>query len=51
MTIEAKYEDDHAVASEPFTIIALPAKMLAMMGEIRLWNCKSLDTVCDVGGS
>jgi hypothetical protein len=36
--MDAKYEDDQAVASEPLTIMALPAKMEAMTGLMRLWN-------------
>lgn len=31
---------DQAVASEPLTMIALPAKMEAIMGDMRLWNCR-----------
>jgi hypothetical protein len=38
VAIAVKYEDDQAVFSEPFTIMALPAKMDAMIGERRLWN-------------
>jgi hypothetical protein len=36
--MDAKYDEDQAVASEPLTIIALPAKMDAMTGLMRLWN-------------
>jgi hypothetical protein len=36
--IDAKYEEDQAVASEPFTMMALPAKIEAMTGLTRLWN-------------
>lgn len=39
VAIEVKYEEDQAVASEPLTTMALPAKMDAMTGLIRLWNC------------
>jgi hypothetical protein len=38
VAIDAKYGDDQAVASEPFTTMALPAKMDAMMGLMRLWK-------------
>lgn len=36
VAIEAKYDDDQAVASEPLTIMALPAKIEAMTGLMRL---------------
>jgi hypothetical protein len=38
VAIEAKYEEDQAVASEPFTTMALPAKMDAITGLMRLWK-------------
>ena len=38
VAMEVKYEDDQAVASEPLTMMALPAKMDAMTGLMRLWN-------------
>jgi hypothetical protein len=38
VAMDAKYEDDQAVASEPLTMMALPAKMEAMTGLMRLWN-------------
>jgi hypothetical protein len=38
VAIEAKYDEDQAVASEPLTMMALPAKMEAITGLMRLWN-------------
>jgi hypothetical protein len=36
VAMEVKYEEDQAVASEPLTTMALPAKMDAMTGLMRL---------------
>lgn len=38
VAIEAKYDEDQAVASEPLTIMALPAKIEAITGLMRLWK-------------
>jgi hypothetical protein len=38
VAIDVKYDEDHAVASEPLTMMALPAKMEAITGLMRLWN-------------
>jgi hypothetical protein len=43
VAMEVKYEEDQAVASEPLTMMALPAKMDAMTGLMRLWNWMFLE--------
>lgn len=38
VAMEVKYALDQAVASDPLTTMAFPAKMEAMMGLMRLWK-------------
>src|ERR1700743_445578 len=37
-TMLMKYDDDHAVCSDPLTMIAFPVNSAEMMGPKRLWN-------------